>query len=198
MLVFIALETLLISLILSSSESIAAKVLITIFATVTNYLLCQLALEDLKEMEVSAAKLYLLIGVLLGVNFIMFLAGTESVILWGNTSYIAGANLLGGLVAALVVTGLFILTRSRGIGEGDIYLAAIMGLLLGLDKLLIGFYVMVIISLVYVGFLWLKSRGKESLRKKKVPLGPFIIAAVYLTLLLWPLWQGVGRALFLF
>jgi len=81
-------------------------------------------------------------------------------------------NWLTGLLSLLTLLSLFIVTRGRGIGFGDVKLIFPLGLLLGFPKILIMFYVTSIIGGLYaLGLLLLKRRRFG----ETIALGPFLI-----------------------
>lgn len=95
------------------------------------------------------------------------------------------AAVVGPLTAAIVAGGGFLLlavgTRGRALGGGDIKLAFVMGLLLGLKAtalaMLVAFNVAAVVGLVLIG-------TKRRRRKDQIPFGPFlvlgtVVAAIY-------------------
>ena len=75
--------------------------------------------------------------------------------------------LLGGLFFALII----LFTKGKGMGGGDLKLIVLMGLILGPQKLIIAFYISVIVGSI-VGILWGVSKGK--LKGLKIPFGLFL------------------------
>lgn len=87
---------------------------------------------------------------------------------------------IGGLVLAVaLIGGLWLLTRGRGMGLGDVKLSAPMALLLGWPRILVGLFLAFIIGgLVATGLL---VTGKKKL-DQKVPFGPFMVLGTVLSL----------------
>ena len=88
------------------------------------------------------------------------------------SSGIAGALAVGGVVLAL-----YVVTKGRGIGEADVVLAFILGMLFGWRVGLVVFAVANMLGLVVVLPL-IAVLGKE--RMKQIPLVFFIVLAIFL------------------
>lgn len=91
--------------------------------------------------------------------------------------------LTGGLLGLGVIGGLYLLTRGRGMGLGDVKLAPVLGLSLGglgeLVALAAAFGLGSIVGLT------LLAAGRASL-KSPIPFGPFLIAGWWIALLWGP------------
>ena len=97
-------------------------------------------------------------------------------------------SLFGYLLAAVIASGfflaIFLVTRGRGMGFGDVKLAVLMGLLLGLPNVLaalfLAFFFGAIIGVILMIF------GKKSAgwrMKSEIPFGPFLIAGTFIAML---------------
>ena len=86
-----------------------------------------------------------------------------------------------GLLGLIFFGGIVAATRGRGMGMGDVKLAGALGFLLGWPDAIIVFFLSFVI-----GALW--SVGLMALRRKSikdaVPFGPFLAAAVFVTIAL--------------
>lgn len=80
-------------------------------------------------------------------------------------------NLLAGLVAGSFILLLIKLTKQKGMGEGDVYIALIIGILLGGQRGLAAFYITVITASL-VGLIFMLRKHK--LKGLIVPLVPFM------------------------
>lgn len=80
---------------------------------------------------------------------------------------------VSALGASSFLLSLWLVTRGRGMGLGDVKLAFLLGLLLGYPKIVIAFYLAFLTGAV-VG-VTLILQGSKTL-KSKVPFGPFLIA----------------------
>ncbi len=86
---------------------------------------------------------------------------------------------LAGLGAWLFFYGLYRLTKKKGLGLGDVYLAPLLGLLLGWPRILIGLMLAFILGAI-VG-LSLMVKAKKTL-KSSLPFGPFMVGGSFLAL----------------
>ena len=92
--------------------------------------------------------------------------------------------LLSRLIAALIFgvffTTLWAVSSGKWLGDGDIRLAVVMGLMLSLPQLIIGvFFAFNIAAVVSIGLL----ATKKKTRHDAVPLGPFLILGTFLGLM---------------
>lgn len=102
--------------------------------------------------------------------------------------YSEPSTLLSTLISALCAFGfflaLFLLTRGRGMGMGDVKLAFAMGLLLGFPGIVIGLYIAFLtgaaISLILI------ICRKKKLKKDTIPFGPFMVIGALVAFLYGP------------
>lgn len=84
-------------------------------------------------------------------------------------------QVLSGLVIFVFFFLLFIVTRGRGMGFGDVKLAFVLGLFLGLKLSIVALYLAFLtgaaVSLILV--LW----GKKKLQGSTIPFGPFLVGS---------------------
>jgi leader peptidase (prepilin peptidase)/N-methyltransferase len=90
-------------------------------------------------------------------------------------------NLLAGLVAASFIWLLIKITKQKGMGDGDVYIAIIMGVMLGWVGLVASFYVTVF-SATAIGLVFMAR--KRQFKGLIIPLVPFmtlgfVFGAVY-------------------
>jgi leader peptidase (prepilin peptidase)/N-methyltransferase len=81
-------------------------------------------------------------------------------------------NLVAGLLAGLAVWSVIRLTKQKGMGQGDVYIAVIMGLMLGGLGLVAAFYV-TIFSGTFIGLIMMWKQKR--IRGIIVPLVPFML-----------------------
>ena len=87
--------------------------------------------------------------------------------------------LLGMVAAVIFLGGLWMLTKGKGMGFGDVKLIAPIALLLGWPKILVGlFFAFVIGGIVGLGLLLLRKKKLGQV----IPFGPFIIMGAVLSL----------------
>ena len=99
-------------------------------------------------------------------------------------------NFLAGLAMFLLFLGLFLATRGRGMGLGDVKFAFLMGLLLGFPGVVVAFYLAFLtgagISIILI------LMGKKTM-KSTIPFGPFLVAATFVAMFygdsLWIMFQ---------
>ena len=90
-----------------------------------------------------------------------------------------GSSLAGGAVAFLFFYAI-VLVRPGGMGGGDVKLAGLLGLLLGLSGVVIAvWFASVAGGIVAVALLALRKRG----RKSEIPFGPFLAGGALVALL---------------
>ena len=100
----------------------------------------------------------------------------SALVLWcaryfGNLNYVWSAVLSFGFLGFL-----YLITKKKGMGFGDVKLAVFMGLFLGYPKIIVAFYVAfvvgAVISLILIIF-------KKAGRKTPIPFGPFLILGIF-------------------
>ncbi len=120
----------------------------------------------------------------------MVVVGVLGVILQGHSlQFPQGVTLwVSGLTASLLFFVLWLLTKGKGMGFGDVKLAFLLGLLLGYPRIVVALYSAFLTGATLGVILILK--GKKSL-KSKIAFGPFLIAGALIalfwsdTILLW-------------
>lgn len=99
-------------------------------------------------------------------------------------SYLSGSSLLSIILAssltALFFLVQFLITKGRGLGEGDIWLGAFMGArLIHFDLIFLFIFSAYIIGSIISSILLI--RGKKKI-KSKIPLGPFLVLGALVSL----------------
>jgi len=88
--------------------------------------------------------------------------------------------LITALISFLFLYFIFLLTKGKGMGFGDVKLAFLMGLVLGFPKIVVAFY-LAFLTGAFVGvILILLSRAKL---KQKIAFGPFLVFGTIFSLL---------------
>jgi len=120
----------------------------------------------------------------------IFLALLQPIILLKNPILLnLGWGVVGGLVTALPLFVLWVISKGRWLGFGDVKLAIGVGLLLGwqfgLSALVLAFWLGALIGLFLIAWgktqLWRK--GKSYTMKSEVPFAPFLILGFWLVFL---------------
>ena len=91
-------------------------------------------------------------------------------------------NLLSALGAFSFFLILFLITKGKGMGFGDVKLSVLLGLILGFPKIIFALY-LAFLTGAFVGIILIIWRKKRSL-KDAIPFGPFLIAGTLLSLFL--------------
>jgi len=88
------------------------------------------------------------------------------------------SNLLTGVALFAIFMLIFILTRARGMGFGDVKLSFALGLYLGFPKVIVGLYSAFLTGAIVgvILILW----GKKKLKKDTIPFGPFLVASSFI------------------
>jgi len=102
--------------------------------------------------------------------------------LMSNTQYAILPYLLSALGASLFFLLLFLITKGKGMGLGDVKFAFLMGLILGFPNIVISLYVAFLTGAIIGVALILWKRRKMS--GATIPFGPFLVLGT-LTALFW-------------
>ncbi len=88
--------------------------------------------------------------------------------------------LASGLGAFIFFFVLYLTTRGKGMGFGDVKLAFLLGIILGFPKIIIAFYLAFLTGAIVGSILiiW----GKKKLKGGTIPFGPFLIIGAVLSL----------------
>lgn len=81
-------------------------------------------------------------------------------------------NLFGAAAAVGVIGGIWMISKRKAMGEGDVGIAAVMGLWLGWPRVAPALWISFVAGAVYG--LWLLVLGKKTM-KSKIAFGPFLI-----------------------
>lgn len=141
-----------------------------------------LAYKDFKTFEVDNYTSLILLILFSLLNILLFLLKVDSfaISLTSNWQYLPYQNLLGGIVLGLLFQLLVIVTKERGLGQGDVRIAILCGLLLGFNNLLLWTYITVFTAVAYGLFL---STKRKKFKGTKVPFVPFMVLGIIGTVL---------------
>ncbi|HHX99577.1 TPA: hypothetical protein GX533_02800 [Candidatus Dojkabacteria bacterium] len=131
-----------------------------------------LAYYDYKKMEVQPTLSLALIIVLGIVNILAFF-------FWKDNEF-GYNNLLGGITLGVIFQLIVLLTKERGLGQGDVRIAIISGLLVGFDGLTPWLYITIFSSLLYGIIIAIKRRKFRGL---KIPFVPFMVFGVVILII---------------
>jgi len=148
-------------------------------------LLLVIAFSDYLHKEFNSWLVYALAALVVFDVFIkgIFLSNTHKAFLptvfemenWGVLATFLN-HFFGGLFGFLLPLSLFFLTKKRGIGDGDIWLGAILGLFLGFYSTLNMFFLAFTAGAVVASFLILFKKAKL---KSQIAFSPFLASAAF-------------------
>ena len=132
-----------------------------------------IAYKDFKTMEIDN-----LTSLVLMLFFFFF-----TVILFFIFFFNDGAfqKLLGAIILGSVFQLIVLLTKEKGLGQGDVRLAIISGILVGMDNLILWLYVTIFSALIYGLFL---AKKKKKFKGLKIPFVPFMVLGMVVILLI--------------
>lgn len=93
--------------------------------------------------------------------------------------YIPFENLLAALILGSVSQLIVMVTKERALGQGDVRIGIIVGLIIGISNIIVWLYITVFSALVYSLYIGIK-RGK--FKGLKIPFVPFMILGVLIIL----------------
>ncbi len=96
--------------------------------------------------------------------------------------YLVGQLIGGGLIVAVPLLLIFLVTKGKGMGFGDVKLTFNMGLVLGMWNGLYALYLGFISGGIVGGVILLSKKAKL---KSKIAFGPFLILGLYIMLFYW-------------
>lgn len=97
-----------------------------------------------------------------------------------NTRYLILGSLLAALGAFLFFFSLFLVTRGKGMGFGDVVYVFFMGLILGFPKIVLGLYIAFVFGAIIALILILIK--KKKLKGGTLPFGPFLIVGTIISM----------------
>jgi len=141
-----------------------------------------LAYKDFKTFEVDHYTSLILLTIFALLNIILFLVkgNTFEIPLTEKWAYLPYENLLGGVTLGAIFQLLVLLTKEKGLGQGDVRIAIICGLLLGFNNLIPWLYISIFTALGYGILIAVK---KKKFRGTKVPFLPFMILGIFGTII---------------
>lgn len=141
-----------------------------------------LAYIDLKRLEVDRKISSILLIFFLTLNVVLFIIRNDFVIVINNWEYIPYQNILGAIALGTITQLIVLLTKEKGLGQGDVRISMIVGLLIGFDSILYWSYISVFTALIYGSVFALKE--KKKLKGLKIPFVPFMILGVIIIVLI--------------
>ena len=111
--------------------------------------------------------------------FILYLTVSTLLILTHLNNFYT--HFFAGMLSSLLLYFLFIITKGKGMGLGDVKLAIPLGTILGVTNSLIWLF-LAFLTGAYIGIILILARKAKI--KDKIPFGPFLIFA-FLVALIW-------------
>ncbi len=97
-----------------------------------------------------------------------------------NTKYLILSNLASAIGACAFFLILFLITKGKGMGFGDVKLSFLLGLIVGFPKIILALYLAFLTGAI-LGIILIIWRKKRSI-KDTIPFGPFLILGTILAL----------------
>lgn len=141
-----------------------------------------LAYFDLKRMEVHRNVSFFLMSILLVINILLFLLIRDGIQIAPTWKYDSYQNILGAITLGAIFQLIVLLTKEKGLGQGDVRIALIVGLLIGFNNLLSWSYISIFSALIFGTLLALMKQRK--IKGLKIPFVPFMVLGVIIILLL--------------
>ncbi len=155
-----------------------------------------LALFDLKHYEIPSLVVYILIAFTLGINLLLLvIKGFDAeLVLYGSRTYSPSSNIIAALAAGAFFGIVVIATKEKGMGIGDVLIALVMGMKLGIKGTIIAFYNSVcsarIVGLILAVF-------KKRFRNVALPFVPFMALGIVVSFLFTTeIWEQFIERLF--
>ena len=138
-----------------------------------------LAYIDLKIMEVHNLTSLILFFFLSVLNIVLFLIKRD-ITLANGWQYIAYDNIFAALILGSISQLIVLISKEKALGQGDVRMLLIAGLLVGKTNLMIWGYLIVFSALAYGVVIGIR---KKKFKNVKIPLLPFIVLSIIITLL---------------
>jgi prepilin signal peptidase PulO-like enzyme (type II secretory pathway) len=91
-------------------------------------------------------------------------------------------KLLGAVILGSIFQLIVLLTKEKGLGQGDVRLAIISGILVGMDNLVPWLYITIFSALIYGLVL---AKKKKKFKGLKIPFVPFMVLGIIITLVMF-------------
>jgi len=141
-----------------------------------------LAYFDFKKMEVHSTLSLALMLLLFASNLSIFLAlGSEEGIKINNWVYIPYQNFLSTLILGSLFQLTVLLSKEKALGQGDVRIAIIVGLLIGYNNIIYWSYITVFSALFYGLIIAYKKKKFKGL---KIPFVPFMVLGTMIVILI--------------
>jgi leader peptidase (prepilin peptidase)/N-methyltransferase len=159
------------------------NIILLIVLSLLFFALLFLAYYDLKKMEVHKSVSFVLLVLLLILNILVFLLskdnqGIQMTESWRYDSY---QNILGAIALGAIFQLIVLLTKEKGLGQGDVRISLITGLIIGFNNLIYWSYISIFSALLFGALLALMKQKK--IKGLKIPFVPFMVLGVIVLLI---------------
>jgi len=165
-----------------SIEMSFLNILIYLLLVILFLTLAFLAYYDIKKMEVHNTLSFILMAILLIVNIVLFFVFKNNldIKIIRDRIYNPYENMIGALILGSIFQLLVLLSKEKALGQGDVRIAIIAGLLIGYTNLMYWGYITVFSALIYGLIIGIKKR---EIKGVKIPFVPFMMLGVIVLLL---------------
>lgn len=141
-----------------------------------------LAYKDFKTFEVDhyISLIFIIIFSLLNILLFLIRGHEYQISLTPNWVYSPYQNLLGALALGSIFQLLVLVSKEKGLGQGDVRIAILCGFLLGINNLIVWLYITIFTALGYGIVVGIKRR---KFKGTKVPFVPFMILGIVGTII---------------
>jgi prepilin signal peptidase PulO-like enzyme (type II secretory pathway) len=133
-----------------------------------------IAYKDFKTMEIDNLTSLVLMLFLIVITVILFFIPS-----YKDWAY---QKLLGAVILGSIFQLIVLLTKEKGLGQGDVRLAIISGILVGMDNLVPWLYITIFSALIYGLVL---AKKKKKFKGLKIPFVPFMVLGIIITLVMF-------------
>jgi prepilin signal peptidase PulO-like enzyme (type II secretory pathway) len=160
-----------------------APFLSLVYLLTTSSFLIAIFIFDLKHYIIPDELIYSAIGVVAVYRLFEFCLPTVALAKAGNLGLGILTPLFNSLAAAIIASAFFLaiylITKSKGLGFGDVKLAFLMGLFLGFPDIVVALC-FAFFSGAISGIVLMLAKKKEL--KSELPFGPFLVAGTFFAL----------------
>lgn len=142
-----------------------------------------LAYFDFKKMEVHNTISLILMIILLSINILLFLikGSNTGLQIFENWTFSPYQNIMSTLILGSIFQLIVLISKEKALGQGDVRIAIITGLLIGFNNLIFWAYITVFSALIYGLFI---ANKKKKFKNLKIPFVPFMVLGTLVVILL--------------
>lgn len=145
----------------------AAGILFAIIGAVVGLVILHASVVDISCYQIVTTPVLIPLVAVFIINGALALGGYEN-------------NVIAGTVAAVFMFLVITLTKKKGMGEGDLLIFILMGLSLGLGKLIVSFYIMILTGSIFGIIVAIRHKRIKGI---KMPFVPFMLIGYLVAML---------------